>query len=247
MIQPIAFAIGPFAIYWYGILMAIAFLLGYYLTRKFLKEKGYDIALADGILVSMLIGTIVGARLGEVFFYNPSYYLTHPLKIFFLWEGGLASHGGIMGALIALYLFSKKNNLPFLTLADILTIPFLLGGVLIRIANFINGEIVGRITTVSWGMSFSGYEGVRHPSQLYEAAQNLFIFIYMYVQRNKHTEGYIFLMSIFLFSFIRFFLEFLKEGVRYYGLATGQWLSLIFACVTGYYMWKLKHSKKLTR
>ena len=171
-------------------------------------------------------GTVVGARLGHVLFYDPDYYLAHPLEILKIWEGGLASHGATLGILLAVWLFSRNNKFDYLWVLDRIVIVVATGGMCIRLGNLMNSEIIGRPTDVPWAFRFVRYNEIhhtngpiplepRHPTQIYEALFCLFLFVLLYWLWNRYKErtprGLLFgLFVVLLFSF-RFLVEFLKE------------------------------------
>ncbi len=206
-----------FAPRWYGVLFAAGFVLGYYIIKQIFKKEGIKQELLDSLTVYMFLGTVVGARLGHCLFYEPAYYLADPIKIFKIWEGGLASHGAAIGILISLYLFGKKHKKPFLWVVDRIVIVTALGGAFIRLGNLVNSEIVGNPTNVSWGFVFErlGEDFARHPAQLYEALAYFAIFgvlCFMYSktkwgQMNGALFGW---FLVFVFGF-RFFVEFTKD------------------------------------
>ncbi len=215
-VNPEIIRIGSFAIRWYGVLFALAFLFGYLIMAKFFTKEKVPHGLLDVLLTYMFFGTVIGARLGHCLFYEPGYYLSHPIEILKIWEGGLASHGGAIGILIALYLFSKRNKLSYLWTLDRMVIVIALGGFFIRIGNLMNSEIFGKVTDVSWAFIFTrATDEPRHPTQIYEALCYLLIFLflikYYYNKDGKPKEGIIFgIFLIALFS-VRFILEFFKE------------------------------------
>ena len=246
MINPILVDFGPVQIRWYGILMAAAFLCGYAILIWLGKQEKLSRDQIDEYLMYMFFGIIGGARLGEILFYNPVYYFSNPLQMLYIWKGGLASHGAIIGAIIAHWLFCKKNNITFYRMADLAVIPCALGAMFIRIGNFTNSEIVGRISSVPWAMEFQGHDGLRHPSQLYEAAKNFIIFgVLLQLRKQKLPEGMLFWSFIFLFSLLRFGVEFFKEFQTLTPnavLTMGQWLSIPLLILSGIMMWRL-HKK----
>ena len=234
-IDPIVLQLGPLTVRWYGVLMALAFLIGYFIVRKLAKDKGMDQDMMEKYFLYMLVGLIAGARLGHIIFYRLDYYLANPLKIFAVWEGGLASHGAMIAGILVTLWFARRNNIRFYNLADVMVIPIALGAMFVRLGNFTNGEIVGRVTSLPWGTKFAGYEGYRHPSQLYEAAKNfaLFLFLWQVNSLRNLAKGMIFWLFIWTYAILRFVVEFFKEyqggwfdGL--YGLTTGQWLSAAF-------------------
>jgi prolipoprotein diacylglyceryl transferase len=234
--NPVLVSIGPLAVRLYGLFFAAAFLVGYAVMAQLYRREGRDTSSLDTPLTCTLIGTPIGARLGHVLSYDPQYYLTHPLEIAKLWEGGLASHGGAAGILIALWLYTRKPGRPsYLWLLDRVAIPTALGGFFIRMGNFFNSEIVGTPTSAPWAVAFDRVDPIpRHPVQLYEALADLLIFVALvlvYVRQAKAQRDGLLLGLFFtpVFS-ARFLLEVVKTPQTAYeaGLAVtvGQWLSV---------------------
>ena len=245
MIDPVAFHLGTYPIRWYGLMMFLGLLLGYLILKKIFKENNIDRHIALEYYLYVVIGLFIGCRIFEVLFYDPVYYFYHPLRVLYIWEGGLSSHGGIVFGTLAAYYYCKKKHFPFWKFADLCIIPIALAAGLVRVGNFLNGEIVGRVTSLPWKMQFPNYEGLRHPVQLYEAAKNFFIFGLLYHLRDKKLpEGFLYWSFIFLFSFLRFFTEFFKEyQIFSSGLTIGQWLSLPFIIVSGVMIYKVIRKK----
>ena len=208
----------PFGVRWYSLFFLGGFLLGTYLFGKMMEKEHKPTDLRDTLLYYLVIGTIVGARLGHCLFYDPAYYFSDPLKIFQIWQGGLASHGGYAGVMLACYLFScKYKQMPFLWLTDRIAILALLAGAFIRTGNFFNSEIVGRPSTLPWAVIFPQVDMIpRHPSQLYEALGYALIsaFLYWYYlrQERRPKAGSVFGLCIALGFSFRFFIEGLKEN-----------------------------------
>jgi len=214
----------------------MSFIVGYQIFSWIFKiEKRSEDDLND-LVWYMILGTIIGARLGHCLFYNPEYYLTHPLEILMVWKGGLASHGAAIGILTAIYLFVKKKpKFTFLWVMDRIVITVALAAFFIRLGNLFNSEIVGKPTDLPWGFVFTSIDNVpRHPAQLYEAIAYLIIFIVLFFQYKKKQEnirdGFLFgefLIGIFGF---RFFVEFIKENQSLFensmSLNMGQILSI---------------------
>ncbi len=211
--------IGGFSVRWYGLLFALGFIIGYIIMQKMFKKEGVSIKVLDELATYMIIFTIVGARLGHCLFYEPAYYLAHPLDILKIWEGGLASHGAAVGILAGLYFFSRKYHMRYLWILDRVVIVITLAGFLIRMGNLMNSEIFGDVTTLPWGFVFvryfgEGYQLAHHPTQIYEAAGYLLLFIFLYRYYWKHggapAEGAIFGYFLVILWTIRFFIEFIK-------------------------------------
>ncbi len=248
------FTFGPLVIRWYGLLFALSFIVGFQIMMViFKKEKRSDEHLND-LVWYMILGTVIGARLGHCLFYNPVYYLTHPVEIFMVWKGGLASHGAAVGILTAMYLFTKKNKeFSFLWLFDRIVITAALGGFFIRMGNLFNSEILGVQTDLPWAFIFASVDSVpRHPAQLYEAVSYLIIFIFLIVYyfrtQGKFKPGFIFGVFLVALFTVRFLIEFIKEDQTYFEqgmlLNMGQILSipLIF---WGIYLIFRKDKKKI--
>ena len=223
-VDPILIHIGSFGLRWYSLLFVSGFVIGYFIFRKFFRREGIPEKLLDPLLYTLLIGTIVGARLGHCLFYQPDYYLGswHGFfEIFMPWKGGLASHGGAIALLLAMWWFAchygKKNDFDFLWIMDHLCIAVALAGCMIRLGNLFNSEIYGDVTSLPWGFVFQrrGEIEPKHPTQLYEALSYLVLFVVMMLLYNKKLEkmyrGEFF--SIFLIGCfgMRFLIEFIKE------------------------------------
>ena len=238
--DPILLSIGSFSIHWYGLLFALAFIAGYHIMQLITKAEGRTDLDLDTLLYYIMGGTIVGARLAHCLFYDPTYYLSHPLDIFKIWEGGLASHGGAVGLILALYFYAKRYDVSFLWLTDRIAIPSALGGAMVRLANFLNSEIVGNPTHSNWGVIFEKVDELpRHPVQLYESFAYIMIFAWLvkvYLRYGKNTP-YGLLTGMFLTSVfsVRFILEFFKTPQAAYEagnfISVGQWLSIPFIIV----------------
>jgi phosphatidylglycerol---prolipoprotein diacylglyceryl transferase len=240
-VRPELIRLGPLTVRWYGLFFALLFWLGYLIVRwEFRVENKNDQDL-DRLLIYIVIGTVVGARLGHCLLYDPAYYLKHPLEILAIWKGGLASHGGAVGVLTALYFYARRRpDQPYLWLLDRIVVPTALGGCLIRVGNLFNSEILGRPTRVPWAFVFERVDLVpRHPVQLYESAAYLLIFVVLLLLYNRLRSNTprglllgLFLLSVFTF---RFFIEFLKERQAAYAgnlpLSVGQCLSIPFVVV----------------
>ena len=247
-INPTLFSIGPFEIRYYGIIFLVGFVIAYFLISYLAKERKLKLEKDDvaDLLFYLLIGTIAGARLFYVLIYDLKVYLANPLEIFALWHGGLSFHGGLIGAVISGFIFCKKKKIGFYELADIVVIPLALGLALGRIGNFLNGELVGRITDAPWAVKFRDYDGFRHPSQIYESLKNFFIFFVLWFIRNKKfKKGFLFWLFVIMYSALRFFIEFFRApdaqlGFIVFGLTMGQLLNIAMFFIGIYFITKLK-------
>lgn len=204
---------------WYGLCFAVAMLIGYQFMKYFFKERNISQRALDSGFVLFVFATIAGARLGHCLFYEPEYYLVNPLEILKVWKGGLASHGGVLGILIAMYYFTKKEGIPFLWFSDRVCIPISIGGALIRIGNFFNSEMIGHPAPegLPWAIVFRNIDEIpRHPGQLYEAFGYLImtavlLLMHRFRGENPKPGRLIGVMFVGIFS-IRIFVEFFKEN-----------------------------------
>ncbi|NLV18580.1 MAG: prolipoprotein diacylglyceryl transferase [Bacteroidetes bacterium] len=254
-VNPEIFRIGSFAIRWYGLLFASSFLFGYIIMLRIFRNENLSDALLDKLTIYMAVGTIVGARLGHCLFYEPAYYLAHPLEILMTWRGGLASHGAAIGILLALWLFDRKEKKDFTWTIDRIAIVVALSGFFIRMGNLMNSEIYGVETTVPWGFVFlrNGENAPKHPTQIYEALAYLFIFLLLFRlywrKKGEHIQGTLISLALILIFLARFFIEFLKEdqvafeaGMK---LNMGQLLSIPFFLMgVAWFYYSLKKGKR---
>lgn len=239
-------SIGPITLRWYGLLFALAFVFGFIILTRVYKLENKPQTDLEQLSIYVILGTVIGARLGHCLFYDPAYYLSNPFEMIKVWEGGLASHGAAIGILTALYLFSKKKkDQGMLWTLDRLVIVVALGGALIRLGNLFNSEIIGMQTDVPWAFIFTSVDDIpRHPAQLYESIAyfisfGILYFIYM-KKRETLKTGFLFgLFLIFIFGF-RFFVEFIKEDQSAFEagmiLNMGQILSVPFVLMGLYYL-----------
>ncbi len=216
--SPEIFSIGSLTVRWYGLFWALSFYLGYEMVLRMFKREGVQAAHADSLLIYIALGSIIGARLGHCFFYDFEYYSRNLIEVLYIWQGGLASHGGAIGILIALYYYQKrKSSKSFAWLLDRLVIPVSLAAFFIRMGNLMNSEIYGVETSLSWGFIFLNRGEVvpKHPTQIYEGLTYLILFIilgYMYLKKRQVLPvGFITgFFAVFMFS-ARFLVEFIKE------------------------------------
>jgi len=241
-INPTIIKIGPLQIRWYGVMYILAFLSSYFLVKYQIRKRGLTINIntVNDLFLYLIIGLIIGARLGYVIFYNLPFYLGHPLKLFAVWEGGMSFHGGLMGIILSGLIFVKSHRVNFWVIADLISVTAPIGLGLGRLGNFINGELYGKITKVPWGMIFpSGGFFPRHPSQLYECfLEGILLFaILWWIKDFPFKKGTLFCLFLILYSIFRFFIEFLREpdpqlGLIFSVITMGQILS-IFMCISG--------------
>ncbi len=252
-IDPILFQVGPLAIRWYGLMYLLGFGAAYMLIRHLARLRNLALT-KDGVsdlLFYGVLGVVLGGRLGYVIFYNPSQYLSRPLEIFAVWQGGMSFHGGLLGVVVASVIFCWRRKLPVLLTGDILATSATIGLGLGRIGNFINGELWGRVTEQPWGIIFPGGGHLpRHPSQLYEAVlEGLVLFILLYLlHRRKVTEGVPFFCFFIGYGLFRFLIEFVRQpdahlGFLWGGATMGQLLSLpmiLFGLAGCFYLYRRK-------
>lgn len=220
-VDPVIFSIGPVEIRYYSLCFIVAFTIGYLYFKYFFRLEGVPAFLLDPLLYTLIIGTLVGARLGHCLFYEPEYYLAHPLKILYVWEGGLASHGGALAILLAMWWFAhhygRKNGFSFLWIMDRLGITVAMAGAFIRFGNLMNSEIYGNPTDLPWGFVFmrNGELVPKHPTQLYEALAYLLLFVLLITLYRKRLpklrEGTLFGLFLMVLFAARFFIEYIKE------------------------------------
>ncbi|RFC35710.1 MAG: Prolipoprotein diacylglyceryl transferase [Candidatus Nitrotoga sp. LAW] len=236
--DPVAIHLGPLAVHWYGLMYLLAFMLFLWLGKlriRTLGRPGWDDKMMDDLLFYGILGVVLGGRLGEVLFYNPGYYLSHPLEILAVWQGGMSFHGGFLGVLVAMALFARQHKLPWLQLMDFIAplVPLGLGAG--RIGNFVNAELWGRPTNMAWGMVFPNVDDLpRHPSQLYEfVLEGLVLFALMWLySRKPRPVGAISGLFLIGYGSFRFFVEYTRNpddgifGLMSFGISMGQWLSL---------------------
>ncbi len=243
-INPVILDLGPLEIRWYGVMYVIAFIITYLYLKNSVKEGRIKLTEddVDWYMVIVTVSLIIGARVFEVLFYEPSYYFANPSRIIAIWQGGLSFHGGLIGIILASYLFCRKKGVTFFELADVMVVPLALGLAFGRIGNFINGELYGRITNVPWAVKFPSAEGFRHPSQLYESAKNIVIFLTLFSLRNKKfPNGYLFALFLTMYSAFRFLIEFVREPTVMLGpLTLGQLFNIPMFAVGVWMMYRLK-------
>lgn len=252
-IDPVLIHLGPVSVHWYGIAYVVGLLVGWQYAVWLAKRFTPTITKAqiDDFMMWALAGIIIGGRLGHILFFELDRYLANPLEIFMTWKGGMSFHGGMLGVVIAIILYCRKINLPILRFGDILAAIAPIGLFLGRLANFINGELYGRVTDVSWGMLFPhGGPLPRHPSQLYEAAlEGLLLLIILHISWRtaaiRDVPGRVTGLFLLGYGLARTLVEFVREPDAMHvilgmDLTTGQLLSLPMIVVGTYFIWQPK-------
>lgn len=264
-VDPAIFSIGSREIRWYGLAFAIGFAIGYWVVAQMWKREQLPDKWLDSLFIYTMLGTVIGARLGHCLFYAPEYYLANPLEILKVWEGGLASHGGTLGIIIAVYFYSKRiTHKSMMWTFDKLVVPTGLVAAMIRLGNLMNHEVYGHPTDKPWGFRFienlhawkQGAEPIfsapSHPTQLYEAGCYLITFlicVWLYFKKDAYKkEGLIF--GIFMIGIFasRFFIEFLKNDQEAFEadmmLNMGQLLSIPFVLLGCWSIWRALKKKQ---
>jgi phosphatidylglycerol:prolipoprotein diacylglycerol transferase len=244
-VSPTLVHLGPLQLRWYGLMFLAGFLIGYQGMRKICQWEGKPLEKLDSLLTHIFLGTLIGARLGHCLFYEPAHYLANPIEIFKIWEGGLASHGGGLGVLLAIWLFSRKNpEFPLLWIFDRVAIFTVLTGAFIRIGNLMNSEIIGRPAEVPWSFVFERIDQMpRHPTQIYESLCYFAIALTGWLVYRKYKAalpaGRIFGLTVLLIFIARFSIEFFKENQESFESSMivnmGQLLSIPFILVGLYF------------
>ena len=229
--------------------------------KKVYRKENISDELLDKLTIYMLIFSVLGARLGHCLFYEPEYYLSDPIKILYVWEGGLASHGGAIGILLGLWIYSRRTKIPYLHILDLIVIPVALGGAFIRLGNLMNSEIYGYETTLPWGFKFvrdwapgTPIEAIPacHPTQIYEALMCLIVFailMYLFFKKDtaKNHRGFMFGLFCTVIFGSRIIIEIIKQPqVEFENSMTldmGQWLSIPFVIIGVYFMFKSYRSR----
>ena len=234
--DPVAIEIFSLEIRWYSLSYIIGILIGWYLAKKFFVSKNIYHRF-DDYITFVIIGLILGGRLGYVLFYNLNFYINNPFDILKLWQGGMSFHGGVLGIIIASIIFAKKNDDNIFEYLDVVALVSPIGIFFGRIANFINSELYGSLTNVPWAVTFIQVDSLpRHPSQLYEALlEGLILFLILIYFKNKFLKkpGLISGLFLIFYSIFRFFVEFYRVpdeqlGYIFFNLSMGQVISLIF-------------------
>jgi phosphatidylglycerol:prolipoprotein diacylglycerol transferase len=236
--DPVALNFFSLEIRWYSLSYIFGIVLAWIYCKKFLIKDEKILGLFDDLISYIIIGVILGGRLGYIIFYNLNYYSKNILEIFMIWEGGMSFHGGLLGVIVATYIFSKKNNIKSFLFLDLISMSAPIGIFLGRIANFINSELYGRKTDLFWSVKFEKIDNTfRHPSQIYEAIfEGIILFIllnFVFKKKFYKSLGSISALFLIFYSTFRFFIEFTREpdvqiGYILFNLTLGQLLSFLF-------------------
>ncbi len=256
-VDPQIIKLGPLQLRWYGLLFALGFVIGNAITKKIFAHENVSESWLDSLNIYMLFGTILGARLGHVFFYEWGYYSQHLSEIPKVWEGGLASHGAAIGIIISLIIYSKKiTKKSVFWILDIIVISVALAACFIRLGNLMNHEIIGNVTDVPWAFIFHRVDLLpRHPTQLYESIFYLFIFLILFWSYWKrkaiNSPGLLFGMFLFLLFTWRLFIESFKENQVAFEneltLNMGQLLSIPLLLIGLYFIFRNSNYKQLLK
>jgi len=251
--NPVAFQVLSLEIRWYSLAYIIGIILGWAYCKKKLINNQHTLGLFDDYITYLIVGVILGGRLGYVLFYNLKYYLENPFETLMVWNGGMSFHGGLIGVIVATQLFSSQHKVNQFIFLDLVSLSAPIGIFFGRIANFINSELIGRATDLPWSVQFILIDDIkRHPSQLYEAFFEgivLFLLLGLFYKKNYlKNPGKISALFLIFYSFFRFLAEFFRSpdpqiGYLILNLTQGQLISIIFL-VFGTLLFYLKNNEK---
>jgi phosphatidylglycerol:prolipoprotein diacylglycerol transferase len=225
-IDPVFLRIGPVQLRWYGLMYMLSFIIGYFLLKRLARRRKLEMTPDDlyDLLFFLIVGVMVGGRLGYVLFYDLSGYLKEPLSILKIWQGGMSFHGGFVGSVLGAFYIARKKKWDFWQIADLVSVAAPIGLGLGRLGNFINGELFGRPTSLPWGMIFpEGGDVPRHPSQIYEALlEGVVLFLFTrWIFRKNFAPGTVFWSLVGSYGLVRFLVEFVREPDAHIGLQLG--------------------------
>ena len=236
--DPVAFHLFSLEIRWYSLSYIFGIIFGWVYCKRYLIKNQNVLKLFDDLISYLIIGIILGGRLGYIIFYNPIYYSKNLSEIFMIWNGGMSFHGGVLGVIVATYLFGKKNKINYFIFLDLIAMAAPIGIFLGRITNFINSELYGRETNLYWSVKFEKIDNLsRHPSQIYEAFfEGIILFLLLNIVFKKYSYksvGVISSLFIIFYSLFRFMIEYTREpdpqlGIIFTYFTMGQLISIIF-------------------
>jgi phosphatidylglycerol:prolipoprotein diacylglycerol transferase len=251
--DPVAFQIFSLEIRWYSLAYILGIVLGWFYIKRKLKNDQKLLLLFDDLIGYLIIGIILGGRLGYVLFYNPEYYIKNLFEIVMVWNGGMSFHGGLIGVIFVAVMFGKKHQINPYIFLDLIALVAPIGLFLGRVANFINSELYGRESDVMWAVKFITIDNLsRHPSQIYEAIFEgiiLFLLLNFFSKKDKFKNpGIISSLFLIFYSFLRFNMEFFREpdshiGYLSYHLTLGQFIGMVFFFL-GVFLYLLKRNEK---
>ena len=251
--DPVAFQLFSFEIRWYSLAYIFGLLFGWLYCRKFLIHTNDEKGTFDDFITYLVIGIIIGGRLGYVLIYNFNFYINNLTEVIKIWNGGMSFHGALIGIIISTYLFCLKHNKQTLLYLDYVSLTAPIGIFLGRIANFLNSELYGRETDIFWSVKFIKIDNLnRHPSQLYESFFEgiiLFYILKLFYKRFINFNGLVSSMFLIFYSLFRFFIEFTREpdsqiGLLYLNMSVGQIISIFTLCVGAIFFYKLYEYRK---
>lgn len=235
--------IGGFEIRYYGLVYALTVLFVIFTLRKNKEKLNLDNDKIDSLITWLVLGMIIGARIMHYLINDPSVFFTNPLRLLTIWRGGMSFFGGFLGILSSGYIWNKYNKVSYFAIADVVVLPVTLGLGLGRIANFINQELVGTVTDVSWCFNFVNASGCRHPYQLYASISHFVLFfmlLYLIKDIHNRKEGSVLFSFIIGYSVLRFLVDFFREDIRFFGLTSWQYMSILFFSVGIYLFFKFR-------
>lgn len=246
-INPVLLKLGFLEIRYYGLVYVLGAIVGLLVLQYYRKNGKLELSKDEvwDLVFWLMVGLVVGARVFEVIFWEPSYFFRNPIEVLKIWKGGMSFHGGLVGLAVAGYFYARKKKINFWKLADMVSVPAILVAGLGRIANFINGELWGTASNLPWCVYFKNAEGCRHPYQIYAALQRFLVGgVLALVYRKERKPGFIFWMLILLEGAGRILVDTIRDEAKYLFLSTGQWLSVVMVVVAAAVLF-LKYKKDL--
>jgi phosphatidylglycerol:prolipoprotein diacylglycerol transferase len=245
-LNPVLLDLGFAQIRWYGLVYVLGFFLGVW-GLYYLKKKGKFSLSTDQIwdlMFYLMLGVLIGSRVFMIF-WEPQTYLYHPLELLKIWNGGMSFHGGFAGIIVAAVIYCRRKKTNFWEIADAMSFPTMFALALGRIANFVNGELVGTVWNGPWCVIFPGYDDLcRHPQTLYAAGYRFILsgWLALLTLKEKFPPGFVFMNFMLLEGICRFIVDFFREDVLYFGLSLGQWFSVVMIIVAVTWMWKNRNN-----